>query len=71
MKAVDAAAAAGGAAAQSFTDTFCTSTSVVIGNWVTQANPVEVLKIVPGNGSFVVTSSGDAGAGTFSYIITK
>lgn len=71
MKAVDAAAAAGGAAAQSFTDTFCTSTSVVIGNWVTQANAVTVQKIVPGNGSFVVTSSADAGVGTFSYIIIK
>jgi hypothetical protein len=71
MKSVDAAAAAGGAAAQSFTDAFCTSTSVVIGNWVTQANPASVLKIVPGNGSFVVTSSADAGVGTFSYIIQK
>jgi len=71
MKAVDAAAAAGGAAAQSFTDTFCTSTSVVIGNWVTQANAAEVVKIVPGNGSFVVTSTADAGVGTFSYIIIK
>lgn len=71
MKAVAAAAAAGGAAAQSFTDTFCTSGSVVIGNWVTQTTPAEVIKIVPGNGSFVVTSTADAGVGTFSYIITK
>jgi hypothetical protein len=71
MKSVDAAAAAGGAAAQSFTDAFCTTTSVVIGNWVTQANAASVLKIVPGNGSFVVTSSADAGVGTFSYIIQK
>lgn len=71
MKAVAGAAAAGGAAAQSFTDAFCTSGSCVVGNWNTQANPVEVLKIVPGNGSFVVTSSGDAGVGTFNYIITK
>ena len=71
MKSVAGAAAAGGAAAQSFTDTFCTSGSNVIGNWNTQANPVQVLKIVPGNGSFVVTSSGDAGVGTFNYIITK
>lgn len=71
MKSVAGAAAAGGAAAQSFTDAFCTSGSVVIGNWVTQANPASVLKIVPGNGSFVVTSSANAGVGTFSYIITK
>lgn len=71
MKTVAGAAAAGGAAAQSFTDTFCTSASNVVGNWNTQANAVSVLKIVPGNGSFVVTSSGDAGVGTFNYIITK
>ena len=71
MKSVAAAAAAGGAAAQSFTDTFSTTGSVIIGNWVTQTTPVEVIKIVPGNGSFVVTSTGDAGVGTFSYVILK
>lgn len=71
MKSVAAAAAAGGAAAQSFTDTFCTSGSNVVGNWNTQANAASVLKIVPGNGSFVVTSSADAGVGTFNYIIMK
>ncbi len=61
MKSVAAAAAAGGAAAG----------SNVIGNWNTQTNAASVLKIVPGNGSFVVTSSADAGSGTFNYIITK
>lgn len=71
MKSVAAAAAAGGAAAQSFTDAFCTSGSVVIGNWVSQTNAGEVVKIVPGNGSFVVTSTADIGVGTFSYIIQK
>lgn len=71
MKSVAGAAAAGGAAAQSFTDTFCTSGSNVVGNWNTQANAASVLKIVPGNGSFVVTSSADAGVGTFNYIIMK
>jgi hypothetical protein len=71
IKSVAGAAAAGGAAAQSFTDAFCTSSSNVIGNWNTQTNAASVLKIVPGNGSFVVTSSADAGAGTFNYIIIK
>jgi len=71
MKVISAAAAAGGAAAQSFTDAFCASDSVVIGNWVTQANAASVLKIVPGAGSFVVTSSANAGVGTFSYTIYK
>lgn len=71
MKAVAAAAAAGGAATQSFTDTFCTTGSVVVGNWVTQTTPAEIITIAPGNGSFVVTSTGNAGAGTFSYVIYK
>lgn len=71
MKSVAAAAAAGGAAAQSFTDAFCTAGSNVVGNWNTQTNAASVQKIVPGNGSFVVTSSADAGVGTFNYIIMK
>ena len=71
MKSVAGAAAAGGGATQSFTDAFCTAGSNVIGNWNTQTNAVQVLKIVPGNGSFVVTSTADAGVGTFNYIITK
>ena len=71
MKSVAGAAAAGGAVTQSFTDAFCTSGSNVIGNWNTQANAAQVLTIVPGNGSFVVTSTADAGVGTFNYIITK
>jgi hypothetical protein len=71
MKSVAGAAAGGGNAAQSFTDDFCTTGSMVVGNWNTQANAASVLKIVPGNGSFVVTNSADAGVGTFNYIITK
>jgi len=71
MKSVAGASVAGGAAAQTISDAFCTSVSNVVGNWNTQANAVTVEKIVPGNGSFVVTSSGDPGASTFNYIITK
>lgn len=71
MKQVAGAAAAGGSAAQSFTDAFCTSASNVTGNWNTQANAASVLTIVPGNGSFVVTSTADAGVGTFNYVIMK
>lgn len=71
MKSVAGAVVAGGAAAQTITDAFCTTGSNVVGNWNTQANAVTVEKIVPGNGSFVVTSSGDPGASTFNYIITK
>jgi hypothetical protein len=71
MKSVAGAAVAGGAAAQTITDAFCTTSSNVVGNWNTQTNAVTVEKIVPGNGSFVVTSSGDPGSSTFNYIITK
>ena len=71
MKSVAGASVGGGAAAQTITDAFCTTGSNVVGNWNTQANAVTVQKIVPGNGSFVVTSSGDPGASTFNYIITK
>lgn len=71
MKSVAGAAAAGGNAAQSFTDAFCTTGSNVIGNWNTQANAASVLTIAPGNGSFVVTSTADAGVGTFNYVIMK
>lgn len=71
MKSVAGAAAAGGSATQNFVDAFCTSSSNVVGNWNTQTNAASVLKITPGNGSFDVVSSADAGVGTFNYIITK
>lgn len=71
VKSVVAAAAAGGSAAQSFTDDFCTTDSNVQGTWVTQTTPGQIVTIVPGNGSFVVTSTTNVGAGTFSYTITN
>jgi uncharacterized membrane protein (Fun14 family) len=71
FKSVAGASVAGGAAAQTITDAFCTSGSCVVATWNTQANAVSILKVVPGNGSFVVTSSGDPGASTLNYIITK
>lgn len=71
MKSVAGAVVAGGAAATSVTDTFCTSGSMVVANWNTQTNAASILKIVPGNGSFVVTSSADPGSSTLNYIITK
>lgn len=71
FKSVAGASVAGGAAAQTVTDAFSTSASCIVANWNTQANAVTIQKIVPGNGSFVVTSSGDPGASTLNYIITK
>lgn len=71
MKTVAGAVIAGGAAAQTINDAFCTAASNVVGNFNTQTNPASVLTITPGVGSFVVTASADPGASTFNYIITK
>jgi hypothetical protein len=71
MKSVAGATVAGGSSANTISDAFCTSGSNVVGNFNTQATPTSVLKITPGNGSFVVTSTLDPGASTFNYIITK
>lgn len=71
LKFVAAAVVAGGSAANTITDAFATTGSVIIGNWVTQTNPAQVIKIAPANGSFVVTSTADPGSSTFSYFIMK
>ena len=71
MKSVAQAAVAGGAAAQTVTDAFCTSASMVVASWNDTSNAVTIQKVAAGNGSFVVTSSADPGASHISYIITK
>lgn len=71
FKSVGLAAVAGGAAAQTVTDAFCTSTSCVVASWNDTTNAVSIEKVAAGNGSFVVTSSGDPGSSHISYIITK
>lgn len=71
MKQVAQAAVAGGAAAQTVTDAFCTSAACVVATWNDTTNAVSIQKVVAGNGSFVVTSSGDPGASHINYIIMK
>lgn len=71
MKSVAQAAVAGGAAAQTVTDTFCTTGSMVTASWNDTTNAVTIQKVAAGNGSFVVTSSGDPGSSHLNYIITK
>ena len=71
MKSVAQAAVAGGAAAQTITDAFCTTGSMVTASWNDTTNAVSIQKVAAGNGSFVVTSSGDPGASHLNYIITK
>ena len=70
-KTVAAAAVAGGNASTTITDAFSTTGSAIIANWNTSANAVNIQKVTPGNGSFVVLSSGDPGVSTLSYIISK
>lgn len=71
MKSVAQAAVAGGAAAQTVTDAFCTSAACVVASWNDTTNAVSIQKVAAGNGSFVVTSSGDPGSSHINYIITK
>lgn len=71
MKSVAQAAVAGGAAAQTVTDAFCTTGSCVVASWNDTTNPVEIETVAAGNGSFVVTSTADPGASHLNYVIFK
>jgi hypothetical protein len=71
MKVGAQVAVAGGAAAQTVVDAFCTAASNVIANWNDTTNAVEIKTVAAGNGSFVVTSTADPGASHINYIITK
>jgi hypothetical protein len=71
MKSVAQAVVTGGAAAQTVTDTFCTTGSMVTASWNDTTNAVEIKTVAAGNGSFVVTSTADPGASHLNYIITK
>lgn len=71
LKTVAQAAVAGGAAAQTVVDAFCTAASMVTASWNDTTNAVTIQKVAAGAGSFVVTSSADPGASHINYIITK
>ena len=71
IKSVAQKAVAGGAAAQTVTDAFCTTASMVVASWNDTSNAVEIETVAAGNGTFVVTSTGDPGASHLNYIITK
>lgn len=64
-------AVAGGSGANTVTDAFCTSTSLVLATFTAQSTPTTIDTIVPGNGSFVVNTGIDPGSSTLSYIIVK
>lgn len=69
MKVGKQVSVSGGAAAQTVTDAFCKTTSSVIASWNDTANAVEIKTVAAGNGSFIVTSTGDPGASHINYVI--
>lgn len=71
MKSVAQAAVAGGNAAQTVTDAFCTSAACVIASWNDTTNAAQIKTVAAGNGSFVVTSTADPGASHLNYVIFK
>jgi hypothetical protein len=61
---------AGGSATTSVTDANITTTSVVVADWASQANAVQIEKVTPGSGSLTILSSGDPGASVLNYQAT-
>jgi hypothetical protein len=61
---------AGGSATTTVTDARISATSIIVANWATSANAVNIQKVTPAAGSFTVLSSGDPGASTLDYIAT-
>ncbi len=61
--------ALGGSVNETFEAGHCSPSSIVLGVWEEQTTPGYVVKIVPGNGTFTVTSSVDIGEGIFSAIL--
>lgn len=61
---------AGGSATTTITDANILATSVVVADWASQANAVEVEKVTPSAGSLVILSSGDPGASVLNYQAT-
>lgn len=59
---------AGGSATTTVTDASITPNSVVIARWSTSANAVKIEKVLPGNGTLTILSSGDPGASVLDYI---
>jgi|SRR5580693_1070186 hypothetical protein len=58
---------AGGSATTTITDSNISAASIVVADWASQANAVEIEKVTPGAGSLVILSSGDPGASVLNY----
>lgn len=71
MKSEANIAVAGGSAANTVTDAFCTTGSTVVANFRDQTTPTNITTVVAGNGSFVVNTLIDPGSSHIDYIIVK
>ena len=61
---------AGGSATTTITDANITAMSIVIADWASQANAVEIYKVTPTASTLTILSSGDPGASVLNYIAT-
>lgn len=61
---------AGGSATTTVTDANITPSSIVVADWASQTNAVEIEKVTPGSGSLVIVSSADPGASVLNYQAT-
>lgn len=61
---------AGGSATTTITDATITATSIVVADWASQANAVEIEKVTPSAGTLTILSSGDPGASVLNYSAT-
>lgn len=61
---------AGGSATTTITDANISASSIVVADWASQANAVEIEKVTPSAGSLVILSSGDPGASVLNYSAT-
>lgn len=61
---------AGGNATTTITDAAITANSVVVADWASQTNAVQIEKVTPANGSLTILSSGDPGASVLNYSAT-
>lgn len=61
----------GGSATTVISDSKITAASVVLADWNTSANAVQVEKVTPAAGSLTILSSGDPGASVLSYQVAS
>lgn len=61
---------AGGSATTTITDATIKATSIVVADWSSSANSVQIEKVTPSAGSLVILSSGDPGASVLNYMAT-